>query len=150
MLKKAACVIPAFLLCACLLCGCIVPSPGLQDWASEPLLGNYEIWRLSVHDIQLVKRTDKSSAATVIGAEIYAVAWNEDVIYLQHEEMPSGNESKEPHGELDYYIFVVADEEVLGPFTLAEFEQTCTSRGYPVPTEWTNVHDLPRQNEGGG
>jgi hypothetical protein len=53
--------------------------------------------------------------------------------------------TKEPHGELDYYIFVVSSEEVLGPFTRSEFEETCVSRNYPLPQEWIQVRTLPRQ-----
>ena len=110
-------------------------------------VANYEIWRLSGHDIELVKRTGESSASTIIEEEVYAVAWDDNYIFVQHEPMEPDKEdyTKEPHGELDYYIFVVSSEEVLGPFTRSEFEETCVSRNYPLPQEWIQVRTLPRQ-----
>ena len=131
------------LVIAFLLCGCA----GAGDWASEPLVANYEIWRLSGHDIELVKRTGESSASTIIEEEVYAVAWDDNYIFVQHETMEPDKEdyTKEPHGELDYYIFVVSSEEVLGPFTRSKFEETCVSRNYPLPQEWIQVRTLPRQ-----
>ena len=50
------------LVIAFLLCGCA----GAGDWASEPLVANYEIWLLSGHDIELVKRTGESSARSLM------------------------------------------------------------------------------------
>ena len=130
----------AFLLSAC---------AGVGDWASEPLAADFEIWRLSAHNIKLVKRTSEHSARTVVEAEVYAVAWDENTIFVQHEPMAEVNAqyTKEPHGELDYYILFVSSEELLGPFTLSAFEEACESRGLPLPQEWTPVRNLPRQGE---
>ena len=145
-MKRTVCVILAALLCAVALTGCA----GVGDWASEPLVGNYEIWRSSAHIIELVERDGPSSAHPIIRAEIYAVAWNDDYIWVQHEDPEPDREhyNREPHGELDYQIFVVATGQVLGPFREADFESVCRERGIPVPEVWTPVRDLPRQKEG--
>ena len=120
---------------------------GMGDWASEPLTGNYEIWRMSAHNIVLLKRTCSSGGEILIDAEIYAVAWSDDYILLQHEAMePDENDyGREPHGELHYYVFLVDGEQVLGPFDRAAFEAACRDNGIPVPEVWTPVRSLPRR-----
>ena len=125
----------------------IVGCAGAGDWASEPLAADYEIWRSSGHNIKLVKRDGEHSARTVVGEEVYAVAWDDNTIFVQHEPMEpdKADYTKEPHGEFDYYILVVSSEEVLGPFTNAELQEICESRDYPLPQEWIPVRTLPRQ-----
>ena len=82
-------------------------------------------------------------------AEVYAVAWDENTMFVQHEPMAEVNAqyTKEPHGELDYYILFVSSEELLGPFTLSAFEEACESRGLTIPQEWTPVRNLARQRD---
>lgn len=136
-------------LCAALLCAVLFLTgcAGMGDWASRPLAGNYEIWRMSVHNIVLLKRDSSGGGEILIDAEIYAVAWSDDWILLQHEAMePDPNDyGREPHGQLDYYILLVDGERVLGPFDEAAFAEACREHGIPAPEVWTNVHDLPRR-----
>ena len=133
----------AVLCAALLLTGCA----GMGDWASKPLTGNYEIWRLSAHNIVLLKRDCPDGGKIIIDAEIYAVAWSDDYILLQHEAMePDENDySREPHGQLRYYVFLVDGEQVLGPFDEAGFEAACRQQGIPLPEQWTPVRELPRR-----
>lgn len=140
-MKKA---LIAALLCAAL---CLTGCAGMGDWASKPLTGNYEIWRFSVHNIALVERDGDHSSVILVEPEIYAVAWSDDYILLQHEapEPDPEDYGREPHGELDYYVFLVDGEQVLGPYDEAGFEEACREHGIPAPEAWTNVHDLPRR-----
>ena len=136
-------------LIAALLCGVLLLTgcAGMGDWASKPLTGNYEIWRFSVHNIALVERDGDHSSVILVEPEIYAVAWTDDYILLQHEapEPDPEDYGREPHGELDYYVFLVDGEQVLGPYDEAGLEEACREHGIPKPEQWTNVHDLPRR-----
>ena len=140
-MKKA---LIAALLCAAL---CLTGCAGMGDWASKPLTGNYEIWRFSVHNIALVERDGDHSSVILVEPEIYAVAWSDDYILLQHEAMEPDPEdySREPHGELDYYIFLVDGEQVLGPYDEAGFADACAGNGIALPEQWTPVRELPRR-----
>ena len=144
-MKKTIYLVLAAVLCANLLTGCA----GMGDWASRPLTENYEIWRLSAHNIVLLKRDSPGGGEIIIDAEIYAVAWDDDYILLQHEAMePDETDySREPHGELDYYIFLVDGEQVLGPYDEAGFADACAGNGIPLPEHWTPVRELPRRPE---
>ena len=128
------------LLSALLLSGCFA---GLGDWERK-LVGDYEIWRISGHDLELVKRTSEHSSVTIVGPEVYAVSWTKDVIFLQQEPMPPLQERnpKEPHGELRYYIFLVQGEELLGPFDEKGFAAACAEQGLAQPESWTVAKDL--------
>lgn len=123
--------------------------PGTQDWTA-PLVGDYEIYRCSVHNIALTKKESGQSdvGVEVVGAEIYAVAWNDEHIFLQREPMKEVDETgdyyKEPHGEISYYVVEVGSGEVFGPFDLTAFEAKCADIGEAVPAKWTDVRDLKR------
>ena len=95
----------------------------------------------------LLKRDCPDGGKIIIDAEIYAVAWSDDYILLQHEAMePDENDySREPHGELRYYVFLVDGEQVLGPYDEAGFEAACRQQGIPLPEQWTPVRELPRR-----
>ena len=141
--KRIVCSVLAAICAAICLTGCA----GMGDWASRPLAGNYEIWRLSVHNIVLLERDSPSGGRIVIDAEIYAVAWTDDYILLQHEAMEPDPDDygREPHGALDYYVLLVEGGQVLGPYDEAGFADACREHGIPAPETWTNVHDLPRR-----
>ena len=130
-----------FCLSALLLSGCIGPGPA--DWGRQ-LVGDYEIWRLHPHGIELVKRKSEYSAWTILEAEIYAVSWTEEVIFLQWEpELPlHAGDPEEPHGEISYYIFLIPGEELLGPFDADGFAAACAERGLAPPETWTIATDL--------
>ncbi|MBQ2061819.1 MAG: DUF3997 domain-containing protein [Oscillospiraceae bacterium] len=142
-MKRIVCSVLAAICAAICLTGCA----GMGDWASRPLAGNYEIWRLSVHNIVLLERDSPSGGRIVIDAEIYAVAWTDDYILLQHEAMEPDPDDygREPHGALDYYVLLVEGGQVLGPYDEAGFADACREHGIPAPETWTNVHDLPRR-----
>ena len=83
-MKKRIAIV-SLCLAALLLSGCF---PGLQDWGRQ-LVGDYEIWRTHAHGINLVQKMSENSGKTILGPEIYAVSWTEEVIFLQWEpELP--------------------------------------------------------------
>lgn len=138
-MKKRIAIV-SLCLAALLLSGCF---PGLQDWGRQ-LVGDYEIWRTHAHGINLVQKMSENSGKTILGPEIYAVSWTEEVIFLQWEpELPlhQGN-PEEPHGEISYYIFLIPEEELLGPFDEAGFAEACAERGLTRPESWTIAKDL--------
>lgn len=142
---KRALVITCILSCIFSLVGCA----GVADWASLPLPGSYEVWRISSHNIVLcMPDEDGSGAANIIDSEIYAVAYNEHYICVQQETSDPEPElyTMEPHGELYYYILCVDDGSVAGPYSENEFKEQCKEKNITSLCDWTDVRKLERKD----
>lgn len=128
----------------CLTAGCA----GLGDWRSEPLPGGYEVWRCSAHVLVLVKPDkDTNGGQTIVSEEIYAVCYNDEYICIQWEpnEPDSDDYSKEPHGEISYYILPVATGEARGPYDYENYSEMCSQLAIENLCDWIEVKNLPRQ-----
>lgn len=142
---KKTYIIICLVLCVFNLFGCA----GVGDWSSQPLPGGYEIWRISAHNIVLcMPNEDRNSAAIVIDSEIYAISYNEHYICVQKEtsEPDPYIYTKEPHGELYFYILCVDDSFVFGPYTENEFNEKCKEKNITELCDWTEVRVLDKKS----
>ena len=57
---------------------------GAGDWKYEELPGDYAVWRINSREIPLVRvDADGLTAEPVVEGYVYAVAWDENTIYVQ-------------------------------------------------------------------
>lgn len=139
-------LIPILAIAAILLSGCA----GMGDWKTEPLPGGYEVWRCSVHVINLIlpSSPDSNGGPVVIPSEIYALSYNDAFICAQHEDDTSHYEKSrywdEPHGEIDYYILSIETGTLYGPYSESEYAEKCAELQVGELCEWIRPEDLPR------
>ena len=114
---------------------------GLGDYDIR-LAGDYEIWRMSGWNRQIVLRVSETGANPVIGSYIDKVAFDNEYICAQKlevdaRESPPVNENS----ARSYYVIVVESGEVLGPMTEAEFNDWYAALGRTDTPLWFDAGD---------
>ena len=115
---------------------------GAGDWKYEELPGDYAVWRINSQEIPLVRvDEDGLTAAPVVEGYVYAVAWDENTIYVQQR-------AAKDKGDMAYYMVALDSGTVSGPYTEAEFAAACAEQdmdaaniGWQEQKDWNKVYD---------
>ena len=84
---------------------------GAGDWKYEELPGDYAVWRINRREIPLVRvDADGLTAEPVVEGYVYAVAWDENTIYVQQR-------AEKDKGDMAYYMVALDSGTVSGPYT---------------------------------
>ncbi len=117
-----------FILLASLTCG------GIGLAYEYDLTGDYAVWALDqlVQAAVVQKIPESSSGTVIIPAMVAAYGWNDDFIIVQRH--PDGDASV-----TEWYILVVAERAVHGPFDAATFAQARQALGVPAALDFTQT-----------
>ena len=75
---------------------------GAGDWKYEELPGDYAVWRINSREIPLVRvDADGLTAEPVVEGYVYAVAWDENTIYVQQR-------AEKDKGDMAYYMVALS------------------------------------------
>lgn len=127
----------------CILCLAVFASTvgcaGAGDYKSEPLIGGYEVWRISADDVKLVKPDETGTLAEeVIGPKVIKVCWNDRYICVQQRP-------DEKDAEVCFIILDTETGEVSGPFGEEEYTSETEDLCITGLCEWTKPEKLPRR-----
>ena len=99
-----ACIAVAVLALVLALTACA----GAGDWKYEELPGDYAVWRINSREIPLVRvDADGLTAEPVVEGYVYAVAWDENTIYVQQR-------AAKDKGDMAYYMVALDSGTQIG------------------------------------
>lgn len=115
---------------------------GAGDWKYEELPGDYAVWRINSREIPLVRvDADGLTAEPVVEGYVYAVAWDENTIYVQQC-------AEKDKGDMAYYMVALDSGTVSGPYTETELAAACAEQGvdaadigWQEQKDWNKVYD---------
>lgn len=115
----------------------------MHGWAYEKkLAGDYVLLAVDVREQMNISRMLPSGDAVgVVGATVFAVGWNEDFIIAQQHEPASG--ARTGPRVTNFYLLRVADGEVWGPLTAAQFSAERARHAVPSDLDFTLVFQDP-------
>lgn len=98
------------------------------------LTGDYAVWAPDLLEQAAVvqKLPESSSGTVVIPAMVVAYGWNDDFIIAQRH--PDGDASV-----TEWYILIVAERAVHGPFDAAAFAQARQDLGVPAALDFSQT-----------
>ena len=126
-----------FLFLASLACG------GIGLAYEYDLTADYAVWATDQLEQAAVVRKDPqgSGASVVIWPMISAFGWNDDFIIAQRH--PARDDFDDVDMTVtEWYILVVAEDEVHGPLTEAEYRQLRQDLGVPSSLEFSQTIEL--------
>ena len=108
----------------------------------EELPGDYAVWRINSREIPLVRvDADGLTAEPVVEGYVYAVAWDENTIYVQQR-------AEKDKGDMAYYMVALDSGTVSGPYTETELAAACAEQGvdaadigWQEQKDWNKVYD---------
>lgn len=100
------------------------------------------MWRINSQEIPLVCVDDDAlTAEPVVEGYVYAVAWDENTIYVQQR-------AEKDKGDMAYYMVALDSGTVSGPYTETELAAACAEQGvdaadigWQEQKDWNKVYD---------
>lgn len=104
------------------------------------LTADYAVWATDQLEQSAVVRKDSqgSSASAVIWPMVFAFGWDEDFIIAQRHPARDGFDDVDMT-VTEWYILVVAADEVYGPLTEAEYRQLRQELGVPSSLDFSQT-----------